>query len=126
MLMEEMEMVGTTDALSRHSNLVILNSIMGKESRVRWNLRPAIGMSERFLTHLWFFLKEEFCPSNEMEKLESEFWNHKMVGANHAAYTDRFHELSKLVPHLVTPESSRIKRYIVGLAPEIRGMLRAT
>ncbi|GKB90759.1 putative reverse transcriptase domain-containing protein [Tanacetum coccineum] len=69
---------------------------------------------------------EEFCPSNEMEKLENELWNHKMVGANHAAYTDRFHELSKLVPHLVTPESSRIKRYIAGLAPEIRGMLRAT
>ncbi|GJR41083.1 hypothetical protein Tco_1216767 [Tanacetum coccineum] len=53
---------------------------------------------------------EEFCPSNEMVKLENEFWNHKMVGANHAAYTDRFHELAKLVPHLVTPELSRIKR----------------
>ncbi|GJY04480.1 reverse transcriptase domain-containing protein [Tanacetum coccineum] len=39
---------------------------------------------------------------------------------------NRFHELAKLVPHLVTPESSRIKRYIAGLAPEIRGMLRAT
>ncbi|GJW31033.1 reverse transcriptase domain-containing protein [Tanacetum coccineum] len=69
---------------------------------------------------------EEFCPSNEMEKLENEFWNHKMVGANHAAYTDRFHELAKLVPHLVTPETSRIKRYIAGLAPEIRGMIRVT
>ncbi|GJR13564.1 ribonuclease H-like domain-containing protein [Tanacetum coccineum] len=69
---------------------------------------------------------EEFFPSNEIEKLENEFWNHKMVGVNHAAYTDRFHELAKLVPHLVTSESSRIKRYIAGLAPEIRGMLRAT
>ncbi|GKF74571.1 reverse transcriptase domain-containing protein, partial [Tanacetum coccineum] len=69
---------------------------------------------------------EEFCPSNEMEKLKNEFWNHKMVGANHAAYTDRFHELAKFVPYLVTPESSCIKRYIAGLAPEIRGMLRAT
>nr|GFA87108.1 putative reverse transcriptase domain-containing protein [Tanacetum cinerariifolium] len=35
-----------------------------------------------------------------------------MVGANHAGYTDRFHELAKLVPDLVTHESSRIKRYI--------------
>ncbi|GKF51934.1 hypothetical protein Tco_0148401 [Tanacetum coccineum] len=61
-----------------------------------------------------------------MEKLENKFWNHKMVGANHAAYTDRFHELAKMVPHLVSPESSRIKRYIAGLAPEILGMLRAT
>nr|GEU64422.1 putative reverse transcriptase domain-containing protein [Tanacetum cinerariifolium] len=38
----------------------------------------------------------------------------------------RFHELAKLVPHLVTPESLRIKRYIHGLVPKIRGMLRAT
>nr|GEW30716.1 hypothetical protein [Tanacetum cinerariifolium] len=29
---------------------------------------------------------------------------------NHAAYTDRFHELEKLVPHLVTPKSKRIDR----------------
>ncbi|GJU24318.1 putative reverse transcriptase domain-containing protein [Tanacetum coccineum] len=71
-------------------------------------------------------LLEELCPSNEIEILESEFWNHKMVGANHTGYTDRFHELAKLVPHLVTPESLRIKRYIVGLALEIQGMLQAT
>ncbi|GJY43362.1 putative reverse transcriptase domain-containing protein [Tanacetum coccineum] len=48
------------------------------------------------------------------------------IGANHAAYTDRFHELAKLVPHLVTPESARIKKYVAGLTPEIRGMLKAT
>ncbi|GKF57076.1 reverse transcriptase domain-containing protein [Tanacetum coccineum] len=71
-------------------------------------------------------LVEEFCPSNKIEKLENEFWNPKMVGANHATYTDRFHELAKLVLHLVTPESSRIKRYIAGLALKIQGMLRAT
>ncbi|GJS65195.1 putative reverse transcriptase domain-containing protein [Tanacetum coccineum] len=59
------------------------------------------------------FLIEEFCPSNEMEKLKSEFWNHTMVGANHVAYTDRFHELAKLVPHLVTPESKRIGSVIL-------------
>ncbi|GJW04007.1 putative reverse transcriptase domain-containing protein [Tanacetum coccineum] len=29
--------------------------------------------------------------------------------AGHAAYTDRFHELARLVPHLVTPENKRIK-----------------
>nr|GEV04400.1 transposon Ty3-G Gag-Pol polyprotein [Tanacetum cinerariifolium] len=45
-------------------------------------------------------LMEEFHLSNEMEKLKSKFWNHTMVGANHAGYTNWFHELSKLVPHL--------------------------
>ncbi|GJS44441.1 putative reverse transcriptase domain-containing protein [Tanacetum coccineum] len=56
-------------------------------------------------------LTMEFCPSNEIEKLEGEFWNHSMVGADHAGYTDRFHELEKLVPHLVTP---KVKRVISG------------
>nr|GEZ57822.1 reverse transcriptase domain-containing protein [Tanacetum cinerariifolium] len=47
-----------------------------------------------------FRMIQEFCPSHEMQKLESELWNHAMVGASHAAYTDRFHELARLVPHL--------------------------
>ncbi|GKB82882.1 hypothetical protein Tco_0949777, partial [Tanacetum coccineum] len=44
----------------------------------------------------------EFCPTHEMQKLESDLWNHTMVGASHAAYTDRFHELARLVPHLIS------------------------
>nr|GEW42795.1 putative reverse transcriptase domain-containing protein [Tanacetum cinerariifolium] len=48
---------------------------------------------------------EEFCPSHEMKKLETKLWNHAMVRAGHAAYTDRFHELVRLVPYLVTPKS---------------------
>ncbi|GKD90271.1 hypothetical protein Tco_1365778, partial [Tanacetum coccineum] len=40
---------------------------------------------------------EEFCPSHEMQKLESKLWNHTMVEAGHAAYTDRFHELARMV-----------------------------
>nr|GFB37504.1 reverse transcriptase domain-containing protein [Tanacetum cinerariifolium] len=95
-----------------------------------WNTQLQARGREAVIGMPWADFKallvEEFCPSNEMEKLESEFWNHKMVGTNHAGYTYRFHELAKLVPHLVTPESSHIKRYIAGLAPEIQGMLRAT
>ncbi|GKF11461.1 reverse transcriptase domain-containing protein, partial [Tanacetum coccineum] len=71
-------------------------------------------------------MKEEYCPNNKMQKLETEFWGHTMVGAGHAAYTDRFHELARLVPHLVTPKTKRIERYIYGLAPQIRRMVAAT
>ncbi|GJW28013.1 putative nucleotidyltransferase, ribonuclease H [Tanacetum coccineum] len=55
-------------------------------------------------------MKEEYRPSNEMQKLESEFWNHAKVGAGRATYTDLFHDLARLVPHLVTPETKRIER----------------
>ncbi|GJX88068.1 putative reverse transcriptase domain-containing protein [Tanacetum coccineum] len=71
-------------------------------------------------------LIQEFCPSHEMQKLESELWNHTMVGAGHAAYTNRFHELARLVPHLVTLESRMIERYVYGLALQIRGMVTTT
>ncbi|GJV15759.1 hypothetical protein Tco_1361082 [Tanacetum coccineum] len=43
-------------------------------------------------------------------KLETKLWNHGMVGAGHATYTDRFHELARLVLHLVTPENKKIER----------------
>ncbi|GJU86539.1 reverse transcriptase domain-containing protein [Tanacetum coccineum] len=69
--------------------------------------------------------REELCPSNEMQKLETELWNHVMVGAGHAAYTDRFHELARLVPRLETPEGKRIERYVYGLALKIRRMVAA-
>ncbi|GKF34951.1 reverse transcriptase domain-containing protein, partial [Tanacetum coccineum] len=73
-----------------------------------------------------FMMIEEFCPSHEMQKLETELWNHVMVGAGHASYTDRFHELARLVPHLVTHESRKIERNVYGLAPQISGMVVAT
>ncbi|GJX06986.1 putative reverse transcriptase domain-containing protein [Tanacetum coccineum] len=73
-----------------------------------------------------FMMIQEFCPSHEMPKLESELWNHAMVGAGHAMYTNRFHKLAWLVPHLVTPESMMIERYVYGLASQIRGMVAAT
>ncbi|GJT36989.1 hypothetical protein Tco_0936854 [Tanacetum coccineum] len=43
-----------------------------------------------------------------------------------ATYTDRFRELARLVPHLVTPKSRKIERYVYGLALQTRGMVAAT
>nr|GFB58553.1 hypothetical protein [Tanacetum cinerariifolium] len=65
-------------------------------------------------------LMEEYCPDDEVEKLELEFWNQKMVGSYIDGYTARFHELERLVPHMITPERQRVNRYIRALAPEIK------
>ncbi|GKD17157.1 reverse transcriptase domain-containing protein [Tanacetum coccineum] len=67
----------------------------------------AVGMSwEVFKT----LTREEFCQSNKMQKLETKLWNHAIVGASHVACNDRFHELARLVPYLVTLEGKRIER----------------
>ncbi|GKD79860.1 reverse transcriptase domain-containing protein [Tanacetum coccineum] len=93
-------------------------------SQVQTRGREAtVGMTwEGFKT----LTREELCPNNEMQKLETEFWCHTVVGVGHTAYTDRFQELARLVPHLVTPKRKRIKRYIYGLASQIRAMVAAT
>ncbi|GKA70115.1 putative reverse transcriptase domain-containing protein [Tanacetum coccineum] len=111
---EKMDNVIDNSGCSENQKVKYTASSFVNKALTWWNIQvqargreATIGMS---WTDFKALLVEEFCPSNEMEKLETEFWNHKMVGANHADYTDRFHELAKLVPHLVTPESSRIKR----------------
>ncbi|GJR74229.1 putative reverse transcriptase domain-containing protein [Tanacetum coccineum] len=95
-----------------------------------WNSQIRTLSREVAVSMSWndfkFMMIQEFCPSHEMQKLESELWNHAMVGAGHAAYTDRFHELARLVPHLVTPESRMIERYVYGLAPQIHRMVATT
>nr|GEV96994.1 hypothetical protein [Tanacetum cinerariifolium] len=100
------------------------------------NLLPAMLAQIRTLSQevvvsmLWYDFKfmmiEEFCLSHEMQKLETKLWNHAMVEAGYATYTDRFHELARLVPYLVTPKSRMIKRYVHGLALQIREMVAAT
>ena len=50
---------------------------------------------------------EKYCPYSEIEKLETEFLKLEMVGAAHQDYTNRFNELSRLVPHLVATHEER-------------------
>ncbi|GJY02736.1 putative reverse transcriptase domain-containing protein [Tanacetum coccineum] len=91
-------------------------SIMGK-ALTWWNSQIRILIQEVALSMSWndfkFMMIQEFYPSHEMQKLETELWNHAMVGAGHATYTNRFHK------------SRMIERYVYGLALQIRRMVAA-
>ncbi|GJR74245.1 basic leucine zipper and W2 domain-containing protein 2-like protein [Tanacetum coccineum] len=67
------------------------SSFVGK-ALTWWNSQIHTRSREAAVGMAWedfkILMREEFCPSNEMQKLEIEFWNHAMVGAGHAAYTD--------------------------------------
>nr|GFA03469.1 hypothetical protein [Tanacetum cinerariifolium] len=107
---EDSQKVKYTDGLFFGKALTWWNSQIHTRGR-----EAAVGMSwEDFQT----LTREKFYPSNEMQKLETKLWNHAMVEVGHAAYTDKFHELARLVLHLVTLEGKRIKRsfdVIVGM-----------
>ncbi|GKC96611.1 putative reverse transcriptase domain-containing protein, partial [Tanacetum coccineum] len=122
---EKMENVIDNSGCAENQKVKYVASSFVNKALTWWNTQVQARGREAAIGKSWddfkALLVKEFCPSNEMEKLESELWNHKMVGANHAGYTDRFHELAKLVPHLVTPESSRIKKYIAGCGTLTKG-----
>ncbi|GJR41290.1 putative reverse transcriptase domain-containing protein [Tanacetum coccineum] len=67
-----------------------------------------------------FVLHITKSPAESQVEFAAKFWNHKIVRSDIDGYTARFHELARLVPHMVTPESQRVNRYIRGLAPEIK------
>ena len=71
-------------------------------------------------------LHEEYCPRDEIRKLEEEFWVHKMVGSEIEKYCTRFHELCKLCPAMVTPEYKKIEQFISGLPEQIQSTVTAS
>nr|XP_043639069.1 uncharacterized protein LOC122610141 [Erigeron canadensis] len=91
------------------------NTLLGARDRIATLETPWDQFKE--------MMKNRFCPLNEMQKIEQEFWHHTMVGSGHAEYTSKFQELARLVPDLVTYESKLIERYIYGLIPQIRNTM---
>ncbi|GKF13564.1 reverse transcriptase domain-containing protein, partial [Tanacetum coccineum] len=90
-----------------------------------WNSQIRTLSREVAISMSWNDFKcmmiQEFYHSHEMQKLEYELWNHAMVRAGHATYTDRFYELARLVPHLVTSETTEPKT--IQKAVQISGAL---
>ncbi|GKE91895.1 reverse transcriptase domain-containing protein [Tanacetum coccineum] len=107
---EKMESVFDNSGCTANQRVKYAASCFVKKALTWWNTQVQARGREAVIGMSWndfrALLMEEFCPSNEMEKMENDFWNLTMVGANHVTYTDRFHELAKLVPDMVTPESS--------------------
>ncbi|GJZ70124.1 putative reverse transcriptase domain-containing protein, partial [Tanacetum coccineum] len=101
---EKMESVIDNSGCTENQKVRYAASSFVNKALAWWNTQIQARGREATIGMTWndfkALLVDEFCLSNEMERLENEFWNHKIVEANHAAYTDRFHELAKLVPHL--------------------------
>nr|GEZ39510.1 hypothetical protein [Tanacetum cinerariifolium] len=96
---EKMENVQDMSGFSIDQKVKYTNGSFVSKALTWWNSHIRTLSQEVAISMSWnefkFMTIEEFCPSHEMQKLEIELWNHAMVGAGHAAYTDRFHELER-------------------------------
>nr|GEU67297.1 putative reverse transcriptase domain-containing protein [Tanacetum cinerariifolium] len=63
-------------------------------------------------------MTDEFCPTEEVQRLEDELRHLKLRGMNIATYTEMFNELALLCPDIVPNEKKKVELCIKGL-PEI-------
>nr|GEZ38248.1 reverse transcriptase domain-containing protein [Tanacetum cinerariifolium]GEZ38259.1 reverse transcriptase domain-containing protein [Tanacetum cinerariifolium] len=64
---------------------------------------------------LMTMMTDNYCPRNEIKKLEMEIWDLKVKGTDLTSYTQRFQELALLCGRMFSEESDKIEKYIKGL-----------
>jgi hypothetical protein len=127
---EKMESVFRLSDCTEDSRVKFATGTLLNSALTWWNAYAnPIGIdaaNETSWAELKRMMNDEYCPRNEIQKLEEEFWHLAVEGTNISAYTNRFHELSILCPTMVTPENKRLERYIWGLPPSIQGHVTAS
>ncbi|XP_071741336.1 uncharacterized protein [Rutidosis leptorrhynchoides] len=68
----------------------------------------------------------DYCPDNEVKKMEAELWDLKVIGTDLATYTNRYLELILLCPGMVPTERKKIDRYVKGLSENIQANVHAS
>nr|GEY24515.1 hypothetical protein [Tanacetum cinerariifolium] len=90
-----------------------------------WNSQVAtLGLevtNGKSWTELKTMMTEEFCPNEEIQRMERELWNLRVKDYNITAYTQRFNELIFLCPEMVPTEKKKIEAYIHRLSVNIKG-----
>ncbi|GJV13582.1 putative reverse transcriptase domain-containing protein [Tanacetum coccineum] len=90
-----------------------------------WNSQVATLGLEVVNAKSWndmkIMMREEFCPPEEIQRMEVELWNLRVKDSNIAAYTQRFNELVLLCPEMVPSEKKKVEAYIRGLPENIKG-----
>ncbi|GKC20042.1 putative reverse transcriptase domain-containing protein [Tanacetum coccineum] len=64
---------------------------------------------------------EEFCPPEEIQRMEYELWNLRVKDTDISSYTTCFNELALLCPGMVPTEQKKVEAYIRGLSKNIKG-----
>ncbi|GJY26252.1 putative reverse transcriptase domain-containing protein [Tanacetum coccineum] len=78
----------------------------------------AFSMSWKELMKL---MTKVYCLRNEIQKIETEFWNLTVKNNDLAAYTQRFQELTMMCTKMVPEEEDQVEKFIGGLPDNIQG-----
>nr|GEX18934.1 putative reverse transcriptase domain-containing protein [Tanacetum cinerariifolium] len=78
-------------------------------------------MTRKTWAKMKVMMTEEFCPPEEIQRMEGELWNLRVKEMDISSYTTRFNELVILCPGMVPTERKKVEAYIRGLSKNIKG-----
>nr|GEZ09448.1 putative reverse transcriptase domain-containing protein [Tanacetum cinerariifolium] len=98
----------------------------GAVGLIRWIEKTEMVFTVRKCTEankakMKVMMMEEFCPPEEIERMECELWNLRVNEMDISSYTTRFNELMILCPGMVPTEQKKVEAYIHGLSENIKG-----
>nr|GFC14114.1 hypothetical protein [Tanacetum cinerariifolium] len=77
-------------------------------------------MTRKTWVDMKVMMTEEFCPPEEIQRMENELWNLRVKEMDISSYTTRFNELAILCPGMVPTERKKVEAYIRGLSENIK------
>nr|GEY94830.1 putative reverse transcriptase domain-containing protein [Tanacetum cinerariifolium] len=122
---EKTEMVFTVSKCTEANKVVFATATFQDRVLTWWNSQVATLGIEVVTRKTWAEMKvmmtEEFCPFEEIQRMESELWNLRVKEMDISSYTTRFNELVILCPGMVPTERKKVEAYIRGLSKNIKG-----
>nr|GEW12109.1 putative reverse transcriptase domain-containing protein [Tanacetum cinerariifolium] len=122
---EKMEMVFTVSKCTEANKVVLAAATFQDRALTWWNSQVATLGIEAVTIKTWAEMKvmmtEEFCPPEEIQRMECELWNLRVEYIDISSYTTHFNELVILCPGMVPTERKKVEAYIRGLSENIKG-----
>nr|GFB19282.1 hypothetical protein [Tanacetum cinerariifolium] len=119
------EMVFTMSKCTEANKVVFAAATFQDRALTWWNSQVATSGIEAVTRKMWAEIKvmmtEEFCPPEEIQRMESELWNLRVKEMDISSYTTHFNELVILCPGMVPTERKKVEAYICGLSKNIKG-----
>ncbi|GJY46040.1 putative reverse transcriptase domain-containing protein [Tanacetum coccineum] len=115
---------GISDYAERNKVKFVAATLQGR-ALTWWNTQVAtLGLAEanrKSWDDMKKMMLEEFCPEEEISRMEDELRNLRLRDQDIAAYTNRFNELVLLCPDVVPSTKKKISQYINELPSYIQG-----
>ncbi|GKA49310.1 hypothetical protein Tco_0742383, partial [Tanacetum coccineum] len=126
LLKSQLSQHGRNDGIEMHAQQVLVRvdtKVIAVDGWMGWNADIKDDVSVKLCHKLnkLQLLTAEFCPIEEIQRMEHELWNLKVKEYDIVAYTQRFNELALMCLRMIEPERVKVDAYIRGLTDNIKG-----